>query len=85
MITKGIGTIRWSWTGEEGKLHTNKLKNVLYFPDSPVNILTTTASDESIKDDEGAWVPTKRKYYIFNWGCRKNNNSFRKFLSELEI
>ena len=30
-ITKGIGKIRWSWTDDEGKLHTKELNNVLYF------------------------------------------------------
>ena len=33
IIPKGIGTFNWSWTDNEGKLHTNKLNNVLLFPD----------------------------------------------------
>ena len=33
IITKGIVTIRWSWTDDEGKFHKKKLNNVLYFPE----------------------------------------------------
>ena len=64
LITKGIGAVSWSWTDDERKLHTKKLNNLLYFPDSPVNILSATELDEFMKDDEGTWVPTKRKSYF---------------------
>ena len=42
IIPKGIGTVNCSCTDDEGKLHTNKLNNLLYFIDSPVNILSAT-------------------------------------------
>ena len=71
IIPKGIGTVRWSWTDDEGQLHTNKLNYVLYFPDTPVNIPSKTALSESMKDDEGTWVILKRKYYIFTWDIWK--------------
>ena len=29
LIPKGIITVRWSWTDDEGQLQTNKLNNVL--------------------------------------------------------
>ena len=51
LITKVINTVSWYWTDYEGKLHTKKLNNVLYFTDSPVNILSATALAESTKDD----------------------------------
>ena len=35
LITKVIFIVSWSWTDNEGKLHTEKLNNLLYFPDSP--------------------------------------------------
>ena len=60
IIPKVIGAVSWYWTDDEGKLHTNKLNNVIYYPESPVNILRATALAESMKDDEGIWVPTKR-------------------------
>ena len=74
VITKVIGAVSWSWTDGEGQLKANKLNNVLYFPDSPVNILSATALAESMKDDEGTWVVTKRNYFIFTpyFGKYKN-------------
>ena len=60
IISKGIVTVSWSWTDDKGKLHTHKWNNVLYFIDSPLNILSETAMSESMKDDEGTWVRTKR-------------------------
>ena len=47
-----------------GQLHTNKLNNVIYLSYSLFNILSTTALDESMKDDDGTWVLTKSKYSI---------------------
>ena len=49
IIPKGIGTVSWYWTDYEGKLHTKKLNNRIYFPDSPVNILSTTTMSEYMK------------------------------------
>ena len=59
LIKKGIGTVIWSWTDDEGKLQTKKLNNVIYFKYSPVNILSTTELDEYIKDNEGTWLLKK--------------------------
>ena len=39
IFQKGIVTISWSWTDDEVKLHTNRLNDILYVPDSPVNII----------------------------------------------
>ena len=64
LITKGIDTVSWYWTDDEGQLYTNELNNILYFPDSTIKILSTTALDKYIKDDEGSFVITKRNYYF---------------------
>ena len=40
ILSKVIGTGRFFWTYDEGKLHRNKFNNVLYFTVSPVNILS---------------------------------------------
>ena len=66
IIPKGIGTVSWSWTDNERQLHTNKWNNVIYFSDSLVNILSATELDDTMKDYEGTWVQTKRKYSIIN-------------------
>ena len=57
IITKDIGTVNWYWTYDEVQLHRMKLNNVLYFTDSPANILSATALDEYMKNYEGTWVP----------------------------
>ena len=74
IISKEIGTVRWSWNDDEGQLHTKKLNNVLYFPDSTVNIISATVLDESIKDDEVTYILTKIKYSIFTWDFGKYKN-----------
>ena len=42
IITKYIFTDSWSCNDDEGNFHKNKFNNVLYFPESPVNILSAT-------------------------------------------
>ena len=87
LIPKGIRTVSWCWNDDEKQLHTNKLNCVPYFPCSPVNILSATSLDESIKDDEGTWVQ-KRKYSIFTWDFGKSKNTIShsgNFLAELDI
>ena len=38
----GIGTVRWKWKDDNGVFHTFEIQDALYFPDSPVNILSVT-------------------------------------------
>ena len=38
----GVGVVVWKWKDDNGKLQTFEVKNVLYFPDSSVNILSVT-------------------------------------------
>ena len=42
LIPEGIVTVSLSWTDDEGKLHIKKLNNILYFTESPVNIICET-------------------------------------------
>ena len=67
LIPKGISTVSWYWTDYEGQLHTKKLNNVIYFPDSPFNILSATALAESMKDDEVTWVLTNGNILCLPW------------------
>ena len=48
---KGIGTVFGYLTGDEGQFHSKNLKNVLYFPDSPVNIITETELADSMENN----------------------------------
>ena len=59
LITKGIVTVSWSWIDNDGKLQTNTFNKVLNFPDLSAEIISGTALDESIKDDDGIWLLTK--------------------------
>ena len=81
LIPKWIVTVSWSWTYDEGKLHTKKFNNVLYFPYSSFNILSETAMAKFIKYYDGKWVPTKGKYYIYTWGI----SEYKKTISHPEI
>ena len=40
LIPKGNVTVSCTWTDDEVQLYTNKLNNLLYFPDSSVNIIS---------------------------------------------
>ena len=61
IVPKRIFTVSWSWTDNEGQLHTKDFNNIIYFTDSSVNILSETTLDESMKDyDDGTWVLTKQ-------------------------
>ena len=88
LIPDRIGTVRWSWTDNEGQLQKNQLNNLLYFTDSPLNILSTTALAELIKDGERTQMITKIKYSIFTWYFGKYINTISNSeicLSEIDI
>eukprot|EP00957_Ditylum_brightwellii_P067530 5126674-Ditylum_brightwellii.AAC.1 len=70
---QGIGNAQISWKDDDGFSHTYRLKKVLYFPESPVNIISVTLLAEQLNDDEGAYVTTKRKHLIFSWDQEKAN------------
>ena len=78
LIPKGVGTVSWSYIYDELKLHTNRLNNLIYFTDSPANILSTTSLAGSMKYDEVTWVLTKSKYSIFTWYFGKYNNTIAR-------
>ena len=63
IVSKGIDTVRCYQTDDEGKLHKNKLNNVIYFLYSTVNILMTNALAVFTNYYEVIWVLTKGKYH----------------------
>ena len=75
LIPKGIETVSWYWNADEGKIHTNKLNNVMYFSESLVNMISETALTVSIKDDERTWLLKRSKYSIFTWGFGKHKRT----------
>ena len=56
------------------------MNNVIYFPDSSVNILSSAALTESMKDCELTWVPTRKLMF---WEVYKYNSSLRKLSSRI--
>ena len=67
----GIGTVRWIWTDDFGVKHTNLIHDVLYFPQSPINILSVTSFAKQLKDSEGTGIDTKMAYSRFYWDFGK--------------
>ena len=57
------------------QFHSNNLKYVLSFSDSPVNILSETELAKSMKYDVGTHVLTKRHYYFFTSDFLKCTNT----------
>ena len=55
-----MGTVQWRWKGDLGKIHTLDIKNVLYFPQSPVNILSITGLGYQLKDNDGTGIDTEK-------------------------
>ena len=42
LIPKWISSVSWSCNDDEEQMHKNKFDNILYIPDSPVDILSVT-------------------------------------------
>ena len=38
----GIGTVKWKCKDDGGAVHTEQFENTLYFPKSPINIISVT-------------------------------------------
>ena len=46
----GIGTVRWIWRDDSGKYHEYLVKDALFSPQSPINILSVTCFAQNIVD-----------------------------------
>ena len=71
----GIGTVKWKWKDDAGLVHKILLDKVLYFPNSPINIMSITELARQLDDEEGTGIDTKMKYSRFYWD---NNKYSRK-------
>lgn len=63
----GAGTVCWRWKDDLGHTYSEDIENVLYFPNSLVNILSVTTFAAQLKDDDGTGVDTKRQSTHFYW------------------
>ena len=73
----GVGTGRWKWKDDGGKIHTFDVKDVLYFPASPVNILSVTKFAGQLGDDNGTGIDTKRFHSVLYWQDSKFKRTIR--------
>ena len=58
--SEGIGTVEWSQTDDCGHKHEYLVENVLYFPQSSVNILSVIEIAKQLNDKEGKGIDTKQ-------------------------
>jgi hypothetical protein len=70
-----MGTVRWIWKDDDGKSHTIEVQDVLYFPESPVNILSVTSLANQFNDDEGTGIDTKRNKSLFYWDHNRHHRT----------
>ena len=68
---EGIGEVNIILTDDKGQSYKANLKNVLYFPDSPVNVLSVTMLADQLNDDEGTSITTMRFKSVFLWDDEK--------------
>ncbi len=54
----GIGDIQWGWKDHSGQNHTYCIRNVLYFPKSPINMLSVTEFANQLNDNKGTRITT---------------------------
>ncbi len=52
---------------DKGAKHMLHLRNVLFFPDSPVNVLSVTALANQLDDSDGTWIRTQQFFPICSW------------------
>ena len=63
----GIGDVAVSWKCDGGGVYRHILKKVLYFPESPVNIVSCTALAREFDDVSGTYIQTFWRHSIFVW------------------
>ncbi len=66
-MPQGVSTVKWSWTDDNGEIHTHLINHVYYFPASPINILGVTVFARQLGNKELMGVDTKWKTSTFYW------------------
>ena len=56
----GIGTVRWIWHDDSGTSHEYIVKDALFSPQSPINILSVTCFARQLNDLTGTGIDTKQ-------------------------
>ena len=72
LTPQGQGSCHIYIKDDSGKVVPLTLHNALYFPDSPVNIISISRLADSYDDDEGTFVKTTRFQSEFSWDFGKH-------------
>ena len=81
----GIGTVAIRIPDSVGNAVPVNLERVLYFPKSPVNVMSVTYLANQLSDDDGTWVQTKRGSSILTWNFGKHQIEFSHPSSKLPV
>ena len=65
-----------SWSDDSGYNHDIILKDALFFPDSPVNVVSVIRLADHFEDDEGTYIMTRRRTSEFVWDHFKFKKTF---------
>ena len=79
----GLGTVKWRWVDDNGKSHEYLIHDVLYFPQSPINILSVTSFPRQLKEDKGTGMDTKMEYSRVYWDFGKHERIIKHQPSNL--
>ncbi len=71
-LPSGIGTVKWTWKDNNRRPHTHLVRNDLYFPHLPVNILSITSFANQLGNDEWTGIHTKS---IFHWDNKQHQRT----------
>jgi hypothetical protein len=72
----GIGTVIVGLHDNTGNLVKVKLTDCLYFPASPVKIISVTALASQLADEDGTWIQTRWRRSTFTWDHGKYTIDF---------
>ncbi len=61
----GIADVQWHWKDDPGQEHTLWIQSVLYFPKSPINILSVTKFVNQLNDEKGTGITTNDQESVF--------------------
>ena len=64
---ESVGRLPITWKDSDGNPYSIVLEDVLYFPRSPVNVVSITGLANQLDDDVGTYIKTSRKVSEFVW------------------
>ena len=79
----GIGNFNIKIKYDNDKISEFILKNILYFPNSPVNISSDVCLADHFLDDHGAYVQTSQKNSILKWDGEKFSKTLQHSINRL--